>query len=244
MSDHKKNLEQRCPIILSWEDTVEGQPLRIGWDTPAPKQFVRDGDLMYSWKRLIYRLESGLVHLDHRQTSKTIDGVLLFGQPLIQGSPLERYNPFNMAALERLNLIDEAYYQHVKVTGSEDLRDVYVFRAGDTWYSDYTEYQKTGGASAFSTAQDAADALADRTRCPWPDPSEIEKKAVEMRLEAERAAEESRLKQRAAEELEERRQAENAEIAALEEQLKDIERKKYLRELRVKVAQAKENGDV
>lgn len=234
---------QVLPHLRSWEDAVKGQAVRVDRNTIPPKQFVRDEDLLYTWKRLIYDPYSGRVYLDDRQTKPTIDEVLLFGSPMERRGPTERYDPFETAVVERLNRIDEVFEKLVKPLNSE-APWVYVFRVGDAWYSDYTTYRAGGEAQAFTTAQEAADALKERTRRFYKDPDEIKRKEEEKRLEAERVAEETRRQLAKAAALAERRRAEDEEITALEAQLADIERTRYLNELRAKVARAKENGDV
>lgn len=248
MSEHKKGLTweqvQALPLLRSWGEAVKGQVVRIDKNTIPPEQFVQDGDLQYTWERLIYDPYQGRVYMDHRKTTPSIDRVLLFGRPMERRGPTEWYDPFETVRMERLNCIGEAFYQQVKAPNSETLWDVYVFRVGDAWYSDYTTYRSGGEAQAFSTAQEAADALRERTRACWPSPEEIKRKEEAERLEAARVEADARRQRREAAALEERRRAEDVEIAALQVQLEAIERTRYLNELRAKVAQAKENGDV
>lgn len=248
MSEPKESLTweqvEALPLLHSWEEAVKGKVVRIGKHTAPPKQFVRDGDSRYVWERLIYDPYSSRVYMDDRQAKATIDGVLLFGNQMERRGPTERYDPFEMVWMERLNRIDEAFSQVVKSPNSEALWDGYVFRVGDAWYSDYTTYRTGGEARAFFTAREAAVALEDRSRAYWRTPEEAEKAKTEWLLKEERAAAETLRQRKEAAALEERRRAEDAEIAALEQQLADIERTRYLNELRAKVAQAKENGDV
>lgn len=249
-SESKKNLTgedvQKLPVLRSWESAVKGQIVRIDHElTPPPKQFSRDEkDGEYKWGRLIYDTYKGTVYLDRQETKSTLDEVILFGRPMERQGPSEPYNPWDTGRTDRLNRIEEAFFQTVKAPTSDALWEVYVFRVGDAWYSDYTGYLNGGAPQTFVTAQEAAAALEKRTRSRWLSPDE-KKRIVEEMENALRREDERVMQQRIdAEAREQRRRAENAEIAALEAELADIERTRYLNELRAKVARARENGDV
>ena len=239
----EREVQQALPPLRPWE-------VSLTRGTLPPKQFVRDGYLQYTWKRLVYDLYTGRVHLDHRKSTSTVDEVLLFGRPMRRGSPLEPLDALDTVAVDRLNLIDEAFFQTVKASDSEPVWEGFVFRVGVGWYSDYTTHRNGGTSLAFATAQEAANDLNERTRSFLPDMAETERKEIKRLLEAEHVAEETRRMREEAEAVDERRcaederrRAEEAEIAILEQQLADIERTQRLNELRAKVAQARESGD-
>jgi hypothetical protein len=228
------------PYLRSWDEAVEGQTVRVGKDTRPPKQFLLDEVGSYTWGRLRYDPYSCNVYMDHRKTKVTIDGVLLFGRQMDRLGPSEPYNPFWTVGVERLKCIDEVFSQRVKAPDSETLWEVYVFRVGDVWYSDYTTYRTGDEAQAFTTASKAAAALEKRTRSRLPSPEDMEREATEKEAEDERVAADIRRQREEVTALEERRSAESAENAALEAHLADIERTRYLNELRAKLAQHKE----
>jgi hypothetical protein len=224
--------------ITNWEQLKglpKGTVVRLGGSMPPPPGFARVERGAYSPVYVLGRVEySGCRISPNRDTmTKMDDTIRVCGKDI-------HFNNIGCSTI-----YEEEW---VEATGAVDVSAAFlhgkpgnwfsgvIFRANGRWYNNFPAYLMglMGKTTPFDTAQEAADALTLRLGYVETDETTNASVDASPSLSVEKEAE------RLAAEKKARRDAEDAEMAALEAELADLERQEKLKQLRAKVAQMKE----
>lgn len=223
--------------ITNWEQLKglpKGTVVRVPGNMPPPPGFTRS-------ERGVYVL--GRVEYSGSHISPNRDTMLEMGGTIRVCGKDFHFNNTGCSTIYEEEWMEATGAVDVSVSFDIVKADFWfcgvVFRVNGRWYNNFPAYL-TGKTTPFETAQDAVDALVAQqvktTDSRW---SEFASESVPLSFSMEVEVEKKKAAQIAAEK-KARREAEDAEMAALEAELADLERQEKLKQLRAKVAQMKE----
>jgi hypothetical protein len=213
----------------------------------TPRRWDENGfqvnDDIYKTDRLRYK--DGRVWIDKKLTAPKTSEVSIFGlATVVRHHDLCCF--YTKETLSRMSLIEE----------SVNAWNIYAFRVGALWYMDFVAFISGEETATWGSLEEVVTAFEQATWPTWREDvpvvdgedyyardqriRDFKFGRVPAGLDPQKIKEAEKEAERLAAEKKARREAEDAEMAALEAELADLERQEKLKQLRAKVAQMKE----
>ncbi len=240
-----RSYDNVVPGALNIIADVTKPPTGVFEHTPRrwnERGFQVNGDI-YKTDRLLY--EDGRVWIDKKLTAPRTSKIRIYG--VARAVTHDKLGYFyTKETFGRMSLIEE----------SVNAWDVYAFRVGNLWYTDFEAFISSKDTETWGSLEEIVTAFEQATWPTWrkdvpvvdgEDDYSREKRILDFKcgsapagLTPQKIKETEKEAIRLAAEKKARREAEDAEMASLEAELAELERQQKLKKLRAEVARMRE----